>query len=188
MKKKIIVCLLVIVALFTITGCSETNNKKESENQPVSNPTEEEQKNKYVDDEIVNKFITLYNSSSHNLMEQIEQGNIRTKYYGHILGHRIEMINANSAAAGYFSISIYGSNDEKDVDNIIAIYKDIVKIVDDNITDEKIEESAKKMKNSSTMIEEYEVTENIKITYVPVVQLSNRKTDCRIDIHAYNFK
>lgn len=185
MKRKFLLSILAIFSLFLITGCEEVKTNKGTNEQTNQ---EEIKENEYAEDDTVNNFITLYNTSSSNLMEQIEKGNIRTKYYGHILGHSIEMINANSAAAGYFSISINGSNDESDVDTIISIYKDIVKIADNDITNEKVEESANMMKNSSTMIEEYEVTENIKITYVPVVQLSNRKTNCRIDIHAYNFK
>lgn len=188
MKRKFLLSILAILSLFLITGCEETNTNTGTNEQTNQEQKDEIKENEYAEDDIVNKFITLYNNSSSNLMDQIEKGNIRTKYYGHVLGHSIEMINANSAAAGYFSISINGSNDESDVDTIISIYKDIVKIADNDITDEKVEESANMMKNSSTMIEEYEVTENIKITYVPVVQLSNRKTNCRIDIHAYNFK
>ncbi len=186
MKKKFLLSILVLLSLFIITGCEETKTNENTKE--VQESKETEKANEYAEDDTINKFITLYNSSTTNLMEQIEKGNIKTKYYGHILGHSIEMINANDATAKYFSISINGSNDENDVDKIITIYKDIVKIVDSDITDEKVNDSANMMKNSSTMIEEYEVTENIKITYVPVVQLSNRKTNCRIDIHAYNFK
>ena len=187
MRKKYLLSILVLFSLFLDTGCEETKISEETNKQTIQETTEEIKENKYAEDDTVNKFITLYNSSSSNRMEQIEKGNIRTKYYGHILGHSVEMINANSATAGYFSISINGSNVESDEDIIIEIYKDIVRIVDNSISDEKVEESANMMKNSSTMIENYEVTENIKITYIPVIQLSKNKTNCRIDVQAYNF-
>ena len=186
MNKIIKLSCLVIVSLLTMTGCNETNVDKGIVNQPDNNVTKEKQENKYAKDNLINRFITLYNDSSSNLMDHIEHGNIRTKYYGYVMGRRIEMINASSS--GYFSITINGLNDEKDVENIIAIYKDIIKIVDNDITDTMIEESSKMMKNSSTMIEDYKVTENTKITYVPAIQLSNRKTNCRIHIYAYDFK
>ena len=142
---------------YTIKVGEETlfSGNIEKEHQTITNTKKETPKNKYAEDDVVNNFITLYNGSSLNIMTDIEKGNIRTKYYGKVLGHSVEMINANSATAGYFSISIYGSNDETDIDNIISIYKDMVKITDNSISSEKVEESAQMMKISSKMIEEY---------------------------------
>lgn len=183
---------MILACLIYITGCTNKNSNNIFETQShIDDELNTDSKiddKKYVDDEVINKYITVYNSFSTSQISEIKKGNIRTKYSGMISGYLIEMINANETIAGYFGITINGGNTETDLDNIISIYRDSIKTIDSTISDNTIEETIQKIKNSSVMISEYDITENIKINYFPISELSYGKSKCIIEIHAYNFK
>ncbi len=140
-----------------------------------------------VQDEVVNRFITEFNAKYDDEIVDVTKGNIRTKYYGYVQDTRLEMINANDAAAKAFSISIYGGKEEADCDAMFAVFKEVAKILEPGLTDEIIDTSVEELINGAVLCEGYRLGNTLDITYVPTKELSSGKNDCRVDILAKDY-
>lgn len=173
------------------TAVTETEQPMVEENQPsetASNTDEANSLGQYAEDVVVNRFISEVNNTYDDGIVDISKGNISTKYYGYSRGTRIEMINANGAAAEDFSISIYGGKEESDRDAMFAAFREIVKILEPSLTDEAITAVIDELVIGDVMVEEYQLGSTMLITYVSTKELSYGKNDCRVDIFAYDYK
>lgn len=210
LKYGIIAAAWGVYLFFGATGNSDTNSNNniagtlpsssvitESENillgdiQPsesASNADEMDNSLQYAQDVIVNRFITEFNNTYNDNIIDISKGNIRTKYYGQIRSTRLEMINANDATAGAFSISIYGGREESDREAMFESFREIVKILEPALTDDKISTVINELVTGNTLVEKYPLGSTMLITYVPTKELSYGKNGCRVDIYAYDYK
>lgn len=143
--------------------------------------------NEYAEDNIVNKFIVEYNSLSTNDINNIEKGNIRTKYFGYSNECYLELLNANNSNSKSFNITINGTNEEPSIDKIFVVYKEAIKVLEPTLNVQQINESISTLK-SSQYLKEIKLGDNIKIAYYPITELSWGKTKCRIEISSSNYK
>ncbi len=217
LKYGIIAAAWIVYLIIGFAGSSGDNTEKNTAEQPSSSivetiPTEEatEQKNgtpvntednsvqtedapveetvSFADDVVVNRFITEFNEAYDDDIHDISKGNIRTKYYGYIRDTRLEMINANGAAAEAFSISIYGGNEESDRDAMFSAFKEIAKILEPSLTNDAISAAIDELIAGDVLTENYQLGNTLSITYVPIKELSYGKNDCRVDILASDYK
>lgn len=206
--KKLLVLLLSLLVILSLVGCDYTepkteissdnntlqniteNNKEKSEQNSTEQTTDSiEEEIVYATDDIVNRFIKEFNASSSFQMSNIEKGNIRTKFFAYANDCYIEMINANDAGAECFSISVNGGKEDLERDKMFDVAVDVIRTLDPSISAEKITQVIEYLKNEQYMVNDYKVTDNVIVeTYVPIVELSYGKNDCRIDIISKNYK
>ncbi len=165
---------------------SESTEESEAPTVTEADPVEEAVS--YADDVVVNRFITEFNDAYSDDIHDISKGNIRTKYYGYVRDTRLEMINANGAAAEAFSVSIYGGQDVSDRDAMFAAFKEIAKVLEPSLTDEAISAAVDELIAGDVLTENYQVGNTLAVTYVPTKELSYGKNDCRVDILASDYK
>lgn len=208
-KMKLItkIVLIVILWLFVLAvGVSDNSENDVSHDNPSYNGNMEgnfneedfvdsstdkqpsEESTVYAADDVVNRFISEFNTYSIYEISDISKGNIRTKYFGYANGRYLEMINANGAAAKAFCLKINGGQEEADKQSMYEVFKEAVKILDPSITEEMVNAALTEFDTKDVLIEDYMIGDNICVTYVPTKELSYGKNSCRIDIYASNYK
>lgn len=197
-------CLLLILSLcFILSACggnSDTPANAEESNVPDSAVAEEtpniEETPKVEDnqqqeevtsspepfyfesDEIVNKFFTDYNTIAEVVIpaEEIEKGNIRTKALVYIDDLSLEIINASD----FLSVSM-SSFVENEATTLYAIFRDTIKAMNSDTTDEDIQFAWNAIHESGYPVEDYDFN-GVSITYVPSKELSWGTSDLRVDL------
>ena len=196
MKNKII-SILLIVALFTLvlvscdtsTNHEPINTSETSNNDNNTSIEENPAQTVYAEDAVVNRFITEFNNKSGYDFSNIRKGNIKTKYYAYADECYVEILNANDAYATYFSVSINGGKEISDRDKMFAVFKQVVKTLDNSITDAQINSAIEYLKAQEYMVSDYKISNSVTVeTYKPIVELSYGKSDCRIDVISSNYK
>lgn len=137
----------------------------------------------YAKDELINKFINEYNAIAQYQMQDISKGNIRTKYHCKANGCWIEMINATEAAAESFTISINAGNSDGAEEKAFAVFADMAKVLDSELTDVQINNSIVALENG----EKCTLSDDFTIEYSPSAEVSWGKTDCKITITSKNY-
>ena len=149
--------------------------------------TEVELPNEYAEDDTVNRFITEYNDFSAYPMTDISQGNIRTKYFCYANDCRIEILNANKAAAERFYVTIDADNTEGNKEKIFVVFKDMIKALDTSLSDEQIDNVVTEFSNGGTYVEEFSLGDNIVVSYSPPLHMTLGKYIYRIEISVENY-
>lgn len=205
MKNKII-SILLIVSLFTLVlvscdtstdyepsnnGGTPNSENSANNNQNNNNTSKDENPTQtvYAEDTVVNRFITQFNNKSGYDFSDIRKGNIKTKYYAYANECYVEILNANDAYAECFSVSINGGKEISDRDKMFAVFKQVVKTLDNSITDAQINSAIEYLKAQEYMVSDYKISNSVTVeTYMPIVELSYGKSDCRIDIISSNYQ
>ena len=130
----------------------------------------------YANDPVVNKFINEYNDAYEEDITDIEQGNIRTKYFGNLKGTYLEMINANDAYAEAFTVKI---NCSENHDILFQVFGEMARILEPSLTDEALQEGIHALSETGYMVENLQVGNTLTVTFVP---------SGRIDIGASDYK
>lgn len=191
MKKKILLILLIIIVI-SLTSCSFSTSNDASiveDNNTVTNSTNSSLKDKseetlYASDEVINRFISSFNNSAQTKMINIRQGNIRTKYLASANDCYIEMINSSNG----FYISINGGTTEETKQKMFSVVVEMIKVLEPSLSDEKIDSIINQISNEKYMVKNQNISQNIIIeTYVPIVELSYGKSNCRVDLVVYNY-
>lgn len=176
----------------TNNGTTDNNSTEDKDivtSTEASSDSSSNVENTYASDDVVNRFINEFNKYSDFEMSDITKGNIRTKFFAYANDCYIEMINANDAAAECFSISINGGKESADRTKMLEVAADVIKVLDSSITDDKIAQTIMYLEGEQYMVNDYKITEDVLVeTYVPIVELSYGKSDCRIDIISYDYK
>ena len=197
--KKVLFFVLAMVLIFSCAGCatvdvddiSSSDNQYDSDASAKENSDDSSNDNEtvYASDKVVNRFINEFNDYSDFEMGEITKGNIRTKFFAYANDCYIEMINANDVTAECFSISINGGKGITERDKMFKVATDVIKILDPTIDDSKITQVITYLEGEEYMVSDYKITDNVIVeTYVPIVELSYGKSDCRIDIISNNYK
>lgn len=198
--KKILLISISLLLSFALAACDAgTDNNVENISENTSEPTEVtspavsteaepvEKENAYVEDNVVNRFITEYNEIAATPIEEITSGNIRTKYFVHINGCYTELINANDAASKYFSITINGGKEETDKETVFDGARQVLKVLHPEASDEDINQFLTDLE-TKPRTEKVTFKDTTDVRYFSAVTLSSGKTDCRIEIDARNYK
>ena len=205
MKNKIISILLIVslltlvlVSCDTSTDYEPSNNggtpnseNSANNNQNNNNTSKDENPTQtvYAEDTVVNRFITQFNNKSGYDFSDIRKGNIKTKYYAYANECYVEILNANDAYAECFSVSINGGKEISDRDKMFAVFKQVVKTLDNSITDAQINSAIEYLKAQEYMVSDYKISNSVTVeTYMPIVELSYGKSDCRIDVISSNYQ
>lgn len=187
----LIACGVTVGAIFVLGLIASTNSAKRDDvsiqssapESLVSTTEELEESFQYAEDELINKFINEYNAIAKYQMQDISKGNIRTKYHCSANDCWIEMINATEAAAEAFTISINAGNSEGSGEKAFAVFSDMAKVFDPELTDEKVSSAIALMENG----EKYDLSDEFTVVYSPSVEVSWGKTDYKIEITAKNY-
>ena len=102
-------------------------------------------------------------------------------FYAYYNGYRVEIINANEAAAGTFNVTIYGTNKEESVDDIFGISKLVTSTLGSSMADSDVQA----IKSNKT---NYKLGNDLTVNYYPIVSLSYGDTEARIEIVSTNYK
>lgn len=186
-KKKVIIIAIMWVAFLIMAYSSpnDSNNVSNNTVNTVSNATITEdigKTNEFAEDDIINQFISSFKEKSSMELNNIEKGNIKTKYFVHINGKYTQLLNATTATAKVFEITINGNNNDESVNEIADIYREVAKILDSSITDEKIQETINTYIIPKDVSREFSLNEQIHVKFFPITELSWGKSDCRIEI------
>lgn len=182
MKKNFLIALTCGILFLGVVGCG-TNIDTDNINKPNINEenlyNNEKTENKYVEDNVINKFFENFKATSNYELTNITKGNIKTKYFAYINGQYCEFRNYTNSSSNNFEI-IYGGNESIDVEKIVAVYNDVIKTLDSTISDTDISNMIMEhIKNSSNS---FNINNNITVKYYPIVELSYGKSNCRIEI------
>ncbi len=191
--KKTILLILSIIIVILLTSCSfSTSNNDASiveDNDTVTNSTNSSLKDKseetiYASDEVINRFISDFNNNSQTKMTNIRQGNIRTKYLASANDCYVEMINSSNG----LYISVNGGTTEESKQKMFSVVIEMVRILEPSLSNEEIDGIITKISNEKYMVKNQNISQNVVIeTYVPIVELSYGKSDCRVDLVVYNY-
>lgn len=160
----------------------ETPNIEESpkveDNQQQEEVTSNPKPLYFESDEIVDKFFTDYNAIAEVIIpaEEIEKGNIRTKALVYIDDLSLEIINASD----FLSISM-SSSVENEATTLYAIFRDTIKVMNSDTTDEDVQSAWNAIHESGYLVEDYDFN-GVSITYVPSKELSWGTSDLRVDL------
>ena len=175
-----IIVLIIIISPFINTNnpnSNQTNNETQTVNEPINNEVKEIE---YAEDNLINKFITDFKSSSSYELTDIEKGNINTKYFAYINGQYCEFLNSTESLANCFNITIYGGNEEEDINKIINVYKEVIKTLDSSISESYINDSI--IEHIKSPSNSFKINDSISVKLYPIVELSYGKSKCRIEI------
>lgn len=86
-------------------------------------------------------------------------------------------------------MTVNGGKENSEKDRMFEVAADVIRTLDPSIPADKITQTIENLKNEQYMVKDYKVTDNVIVeTYVPIVELSYGKSDCRIDIISKNYK
>lgn len=178
-----IMIILIIMILPFFGKNTDTNNYNQvsSEIQTVNTDKNEEIiENEYAEDDLINKFIKDFEDTSSYEITDIKKGNIRTKYFAYINGQYCEFLNSTENTANCFNITIYGGNEEEDINKIVNVYKEVIKTLDSTISETYINDTI--MEHIKDPSNSYNINDSINVKLYPITELSYGKSDCRIEI------
>lgn len=185
--------ILILLCILTFVACNSSKINEESKdqkdikeinsNQNLSEDKNKDEKLNYAEDEVVNNFIENYNSFSNSPIDNIEKGNIRTKYFGETFGYFIEMINSNDT--NKISVTINKTNENANIgmDGMKEVFHDVIKTIIGNISDEDINSYFDKLVSNEYMLTE-EAFDNLEITFFPDKELSKGQSRGHIEIRS----
>ena len=172
-----VLCLALIIGHMVIQNGRTPEDDLEDLNQ-----VEEVKSNMSSKDEIIDRFVAAYNARYSDKITNIKRGNIRTKYSGAIKGYSINIINANNAAAESFNVTINNKHEESCSD---TIYENLLKILDESLTDTQIYDSISTLKNTQ-QLSQFQLND-ISVDYIPMVDQPCQAAS-RLDIQSKNYK
>ena len=157
---------------------TEAPSTVESDQQIIETPESSPEPLYFESDSIVDKFFSEYNAIAEIKIpaEEIEKGNIRTKALVYIDDLSLEVINANRFLAVSMSSSV-----ENESTTLYALFRDSIKTMEPNTTDEDIQSAWDSIHESGNLVEDY-MFKDINITYIPSKELSWGTSNLRVDL------
>ncbi len=159
----------------------EKNEEAVLSSEPVRAPVEFKE---YVKDKVDNRFINEFNNAYPDMqMTDIRHGNIITKNYAKADNISMKMVNANDVTAKCFSLTLEGGQGEEQMDDLINMTKKCIKILDPNLSDEKIDKMFYDFYHRNIDFSDYSIG-TISVSYHPSIDYHNNW----IGIRAYDYK
>lgn len=179
MRKISLLLILALLVTFSACGKEDEASSAVSYIPEESSSIESDQQPEllyFESDGVVDKFFSDYNAVAEIEIpaEEIEKGNIRTKALVYIDDLSLEVINAND----FLSISM-SSSIENESTTLYALFRDSIKAMRADMTDEEIQSTWDAIHESGYLSEGY-VLNDIDITYIPSKELSWGTSDLRI--------
>ena len=165
MKKFITLIVVTIMTLGSLTVCAFANDSSD------------------VKDDVVKEFINTYNEYSESPFEDIEKGNIRTKYHASSYGYWFELLHANDTDK--INVTIDETNETADVG--VAGMKDAfysaVKAIEPPLADDDIYTYFDQLISNEYMVTD-DPFSTMLINYYPDKELSSGHSRGHIEIMA----
>ncbi len=190
--KGVIISLAWLVFIAMMASAPKSNNKQEEtgksqqEAYTITTESEKESDKKetellYASDEVVNNFITEYNKISKSPLENIEEGNIRTKYFASSYGYSLEILNAADTEKIFVRINATAAAFEEGLVGMRDVFHDVVKVIDPILSNNEIYEYFDNLVKNEYMVKN-DPFGNIEVTYIPAKELSSGFSRGRIDL------
>ena len=191
-KVKIAVTVIFWIVFLIIGSTNKDNSSTDTSSQiekEVSNSGSEEvsaevlqtdDEVKIVDDEVVNAFVIRYNDISESPLVDITKGNIRTKYHAYSYGYYLELLDSNATDKIAVTINETNDNAEDGVAGMKSVFHDIVRTIDETLTDDEINSYFDSMISAGTQAESTLGT--VDVFYSPDVDLSKGHSRGHIEI------
>ena len=160
------------------SGYSEMNTEFQTET-PVESVF-------FENNEVINQFITDYQTIAGYEMNDIQQGNISQKCFCYAGNCYIEILDSLDTTSENVNISIHFENCEQE--EILAVTRNCLKVF--GATDEEIQKTITDFtvnNDENYMIEGYNTNTSIICTYIPTKELSNGNSFGRIDISSSTY-
>ena len=158
---------LAVTVMIIFSGCGSSNDSATAEGTAVeatvadtegaavqTEQPAEEKAEKYVEDEVVNAFITNYNAISESPFEEITNGNIRTKFYAKSYGYYLELLHANDTDNMHIDITETNDTAEAGTQGMKAVFHDCISAIDSAISDDEINEFFDNMASQEYLTED----------------------------------
>lgn len=126
----------------------------------------------FVEDNVVDAFITNFNSISSYPLENIEKGNINTKYNAISNGYYFEMLHANDTDKISVSISQTNGTAPAGVSGMKSTFIDVVRTIDASVAENDISSFFDSLLTGGIIVEKAELGKTL-IDFVPDKELSN---------------
>ena len=196
MKKKNIrltKIILILLCILTLVACDsskineeskdEKNIEENTNNKNLSNDKNKDEKLNYAEDEVVNNFIANYNSFSNSPIDNIEKGNIRTKYFGETFGYFLEMINSSDTNKISVTINKTNENANIGIEGMKEVFHDVIKTIIGDAIDNDINSYFDNLVSNEYMVTE-EAFNKLEIIFLPDKELSKGQSRGHIEIRA----
>lgn len=153
-RRSITLAVFVVLLVLGLCGCGKDNKtdttsseapaKEQKKEEPVEEPEPEpepepESEFAYMDNEALETFFETYNALSASPMEDIDKGNIDTKYYAHTYNTWCEVLYPTGGGM-CVTITATNDNDTRNVfcDDMRNAFHDVVKTLNPDISDDAI--------------------------------------------------
>ena len=174
---------MVIVVACGSTSDNDNISQSSTEENVTTEEATTEKSVTYADDEVVNQFITDYNSITQSAFSEISKGNIRTKYFANSYGYYCELLNSN--ATNKINVTINETNENADlgVAGMRDVFHDVAITIDPSLSDDEVYTYFDELVSSEFM-KEGDTLGSMVILYVPDKELSNGHSRGHIEISA----
>jgi len=138
------IVILVMGSTNKDTATTDTSSQAEKDisstesEKTVTESVQSDNEVKIVDDEVVNAFVIRYNDISESPLVDLTKGNIRTKYFAYSYGYYLELLNSNATNKIVVTINETNDNADDGVAGMKTVFHDIVKTIDESLTDDEI--------------------------------------------------
>lgn len=166
----VVVAILILTGLFgqkrpevrAVNERPETSESQEAESASGALVTTTDYG--VVEDDVVRVFVSEYDAVSESPMTDISKGNIRTKYYAHSHGYRLELLH--SADTDKISVTISRGGSSEGVDGMRDVFRDVVRAIDPSLTGEQADQFF------DAMLEDFQkqgtpLGDKIKVNFIP---------------------
>ncbi len=162
MKKVILMFLLILCFYLPACGTQDTVAEQES--------------TYFATDSVVDDFFVQYNSGAELAIpaEKVEKGKEDEQALVTMDGWGLEVINSGD----FLTANLYAIADKEDTE-LYALFRDVIKIMRENITDEEIRIAWDDIHKTGETVEYYNFN-GISVHYVPTWEMSSGNTPTKI--------
>lgn len=159
------------------------------ENNTIEETQPEQAENQYSEDDVVERFVTEFNSNTEHQMSDFEKGNIKQKLFGHANNCRIEMLHPANTSEYTFIVTVFGGNNEDITEDMFKVVPDMIHTLDGSVSEEQIDQCINDLKTETTLRHDYKLGDDIVIDYYPLIFRDDGSllSESRIEISSFGY-
>ena len=136
-----------------------------------------------ADDEVVNEFITAYNAISGSPITEVEDGNIRTKFFAYSYGYYLELLHANDTDKITVTISETNENASAGVAGMRDVFCDVICTIDPSVAADQASTFLDSLISGGVIADDQQIG-TARVLFVPDAELSNGHSRGPIEVSA----
>lgn len=192
---RVLVIVAALVAAVSLGACSsnapqvdQTVEEQQTEQDSTVEETPEESQDPaepapLADDDVVNEFITAYNAISGSPITEVEDGNIRTKFFAYSYGYYLELLHANDTDKITVTISETNENASAGVAGMRDVFCDVVRTIDPSVTADQASTFLDSLISGGVIADDQQIG-TARVLFVPDAELSNGHSRGHIEVSA----